>query len=496
MTDLNNTDRGNEDGIAHPVNAQPGGAEDQRQPQPQLQMQMEKSGVNVQDVSAPGQPLDNGATRSAYDHGYNYENEDTIMSSITRISTDPYDNTYPEGGLEAWLVVLGSFSGLFGAMGLINTIGTFQTYISTHQLKEYSSGTIGWIFGIYACLTFFCGLQIGPVFDAKGPRLLVLAGSVLIMVSMIILGFCTKYWQFMLVFGVLMGVGTSLIFTPAIAAVGHYFYDRRGEATGIAAMGGSVGGIVFPLVLEALFPKIGWAWATRVIALFCLISLGVACILIRSRLPPKPASKENILPDFRIFRDPIFSLTTAGVFLIEWGMFVPVTYISSYALAEGFSSTFSYQILAILNVGSAFGRWLPGYIADYLGRFNTMILASLGCLVTSACLWLPAGGSLALLIVYSVLFGFFSGSNISLTPVCVGQLCKTEHYGRYYATAYTIVSMGTLTGVPIAGEILSRCGGHYWGLIAFVACCYFSGAIAFTAAKLLKVGWGHPLAVF
>jgi hypothetical protein len=47
-----------------------------------------------------------------------------------------------------------------------------------------------------------------------------------------------------------------------------------------------------------------------------------------------------------------------------------------------------------------------------------------------------------LLVIYALLFGFSSGSNISLTPVCVGQLCKTENYGRYYATAYTIVSFG------------------------------------------------------
>lgn len=444
MTSLNDdNDHGESNEIASTEPAQLGA-----EPQPERQMQMEKSGVNVQDEAASGRPIEHttenvhGHENQDQDRNENETNEEDIMPSLTRISTDPYGNSYPEGGLEAWLVVLGSFLGLFGAMGLINTIGTFQTYISTHQLRDYSSGSIGWIFGIYACLTFFCGLQIGPVFDAKGPRFLVLAGSVVIMASMIALGFCTRYWQFMLVLGVLMGIGTSLIFTPAIAAVGHFFYERRGEATGIAAMGGSVGGVVFPLVLEALFPRIGWAWATRVIALFCLISLGMACMLIRSRLPPKPASKENILPDFRIFRDPIFALTTAGVFLIEWGLFVPVTYISSYALAEGFSPTFSYQILAILNAGSAFGRWLPGYIADYLGRFNTMILASLGCLLTTACLWLPAGSSLALLVVYSVLFGFFSGSNISLTPVCVGQLCKTEHYGRYYATAYTIVSMG------------------------------------------------------
>ena len=36
----------------------------------------------------------------------------------------------------------------------------------------------------------------------------------------------------------------------------------------------------------------------------------------------------------------------------------------------------------------------------------------------------------------------YLGSNISLTPVCVGQLCDTEVFGRWYATCYTIVSIG------------------------------------------------------
>ncbi|KAJ5236326.1 hypothetical protein N7489_006417 [Penicillium chrysogenum] len=420
----------------------------------------------------------------------------TRRDPVSRVTTDAEGNTYPEGGLEAWLVVLGSFLGLFGSLGLVNTIGTFQAYIQTHQLKEYSSGSNGWIFGMFAFLTFFCGVQVGPIFDARGPRLLVFAGSVFQMAMIILLGFCTEYWHFMLVIGVLGGVGASLIFTPAISAIGHYFYEKRGVATGIAATGGSVGGIVFPLILQDLFPKIGWAWATRVVALICLIVLSIANLLIKSRLPQKPFSKENVLPDFRIFRDPRFALTTASVFFIEWGLFVPISYISSYALDHGFPTKFSYQIIAILNAGSFFGRWLPGFFADFLGRFNTLIATVALCVLCNACLWLPAGDSLPLLVVYAALFGFSSGSNISLTPVCVGQLCKTENYGRYYATAYTIVSFGTLTGIPIAGEILARCNGSYWGLITFTVCCYAAGLACCTAVKVIQVGWRHPLAIY
>ena len=90
-------------------------------------------------------------------------------------------NTYPEGGLRAWLVVFGSFSGMTASFGLLNSAGTFQAYLSTHQLAQESTSAIGWIFSIFAFLTFFCGVQIGPVFDAYGPRWLVFVGTVLLL---------------------------------------------------------------------------------------------------------------------------------------------------------------------------------------------------------------------------------------------------------------------------------------------------------------------------
>ncbi|KAI5283417.1 hypothetical protein KEM55_001574, partial [Ascosphaera atra] len=72
-----------------------------------------------------------------------------------------------------------------------------------------------------------------------------------------------------------------------------------------------------------------------------------------------------------------------------------------------------------------------------------------------------------MIVVFAVAFGFASGSNISLVPVCIGQVCEVENYGRYYAAAYSMVSFAVLTGVPIGGQIVSRCGGDYWGLILF-----------------------------
>ena len=125
-----------------------------------------------------------------------------------------------------------------------------------------------------------------------------------------------------------------------------------------------------------------------------------------------------------------------------------------------------------------------------------MILMVCLCLLTTLALWLPASlvssstAQEGLIITFALLFGFASGSNITLGPVCAGQLCRTEDYGRYFATCFTIVGIGTLVGIPIAGEILKRSGGSYVGLIIFGGASYAVGLILFVWARVRAVGWG------
>lgn len=433
---------------------------------------------------------------------------------ISRISTDPLGNTYPDGGREAYLVVFGSFCGCMLSLGLMNTLSTYSAYISQNQLADLDPSTIGWIFGVFAFLSFFLGVQIGPLFDNFGPRWLVLTGSIFILADYLLLSICRTYVHFILVFGVLGGTGVALVFTPSIAAVGHWFYLRRGTYTGIACVGGSLGGIVFPLALQALFDmhNIGWPWSQRILALINLPLAIAANLLIKSRLPPRqPTSIAQILPDPRIFRDPTFALVTLAVFFVEWGLFIPISYLTTFALSIGVEQKFAYQLIAIFNAGSCLGRWLPGILADRIGRFNAMITTTVLCWVATFAFWTSSeiigedylsqssttGASptaVALLILFSVTFGFGSGSGISLIPVCVGQLCRTEDYGRYYATCYTIVSFATLTGIPIAGSLVSATGGgRYWGLILWTGVSYAISTVVFLAAKGSRVGYGRPL---
>ncbi|GAW24846.1 hypothetical protein ANO14919_144400 [Xylariales sp. No.14919] len=403
------------------------------------------------------------------------------------------DETYPEGGLEAWLVVFGSWCGLVAALGVLNTVATFQTYVSTHQLSGYSEGTVGWIFSLYTALTFFCGIYIGPLFDKYGPRWLIGPGSIAVVASIMITSVCTEYWHFILTFGLLNGVGTSLLFTPCITAIGHFFRARRGLASGIASTGGGIGGVVFPLMLQALFVRVGWGWAIRALGFLCLGLLIISNILLKKRLPaPKNISAH---PDFRILKDKAFLLLTIGVFLLEFGLFIPLTYISSYALSSGFDESFAFQLLPILNGASVIGRAIPGWYGDKIGHFNSNMISVGVTIFACYVVWLPFGNTTPGLVIFAILFGFATGNNISITPVCVSKLCHTQNYGRYYATCYTIVSVACLIGIPIAGNIVAATNGEYWSLIVFTGLTQVLSLAFIYAAKGVSVGW-NPWTIF
>jgi hypothetical protein len=71
------------------------------------------------------------------------------------------DSKYPDGGVQAWLVVLGAWCAMIPSMGLLNTIGVLQAWVAQNQLASYSRSDIGWIFSTYAFFLFVSGAQVG-----------------------------------------------------------------------------------------------------------------------------------------------------------------------------------------------------------------------------------------------------------------------------------------------------------------------------------------------
>lgn len=428
----------------------------------------------------------------------NYDEKPLSNKQSSAFTTEPEEeeqddefaedaSDFPDGGWRAWVVVFGAWCAMMSTFGIVNSAGFLQAWLTEHQLKNMSESKVSWIFSVYSFLFFFGGVQVGPIFDTYGLKYLLVPGCIGTVLSIFFLSLSSEYYQFMLGYGVLGGFSASLVFTPSIASIGHWFYKRRGLATGIAETGGAVGGLVFPLAMNKMMPELGYGWTIRIIG-FIILGLVIGSVLtLRTRLPLN--KKAGAAVDFKSLKDPRFAFTCLGTYMLQWGIFIPLNYITTYALSHGVNETLAYQILPFLAAASIFGRSLPAYVADLWGRFNVMVCTALITSIMCFALWIPAGSNLAAIISFAVLFGFWSGTGICLTPVCVSQVCRTEDYGKRYGTCYFFVSFGVLTGLPIAGEIMKRQNGSYTGLIIFAGATYFCGAIAFLVARILGGGW-------
>jgi MFS family permease len=58
-------------------------------------------------------------------------------------------------------------------------------------------------------------------------------GSIVQIAGIFCMSLSTKYWQLLVTQGIMTGIGSGIIFTPAMGLLGSYFSTRRALAVGI-----------------------------------------------------------------------------------------------------------------------------------------------------------------------------------------------------------------------------------------------------------------------
>jgi MFS family permease len=423
-------------------------------------------------------------------------------SSISILNNeDPEDLEFPEGGVRAYLTVLGSFLGLIPAFGLPNSVGAIEAYISTHQLSDVSASTVSWIFSIFNFTAFFCSIFSGTVFDLTGTKIPMIVGTIAFCTGMLMTANAQTAWQFTLAFGVVVGFGCGTMMSPLVGVVSHYFSKKRATAISLATLGASVGGISIPLLLRKLYPTVGFVWAIRILTLVCFFFLICSTALMKERLKkerePTKGWKEFFrvyilgLFDYKSFMELRFNFCALAIALAECSLMITAIYFPSYAIRRGFSENTAYLLVTVINCMGIVGRFVPSYISDkWLGPFNTCIITLVGCAVTTLAIWLPFGYSLEVLYVYAVLYGFFSGSILTISPVCCGKISRTEDFGKRYSTMYLVASFLMLVTIPIAGAIIGQGEiKRYNGFIIYAAMLELISALMHLCTRYVSVGW-------
>ncbi|KAI1611318.1 MFS transporter, MCP family, solute carrier family 16, member 10 [Exophiala viscosa] len=419
---------------------------------------VEKSGQLEQPTPAPPQEPPNPSTLG----------EEEVSHS--RAMSVP---SFPEGGTRAWTTVLGCWAVMFFTFGYINAFGVYETYYiaTTHETPS----TIAWIGSFQFFAMFSAGVVSGPILDRYGPVVVIWPASALFVTSVMLTSVCKMYYQFLLAQGVLGGISCGLVYAPAISIIGHYFHARRALAIGIASSGSSLGGVIFPIMINRLLfsSSLGFGWTVRIVGFLILGLCLLACLTIKPRIAPRKGP--HFLP--AAFKNLTYSLQVLGLFLVIWGILTPIFFLPSYAQTQGMSRNLAWYTISILNAGSLVGRLSAGFLSAYLGDLNVLTSSSGICGLLIFC-WYRIHSNAAI-IVFSVLFGMFSG-------VVVGMFASTlahtaphpSQIGTYIGMAVGILGVLGLTGSPISGAMIAHYGGYNEAI-------GFSGAVTMAGTALL-----------
>ncbi|KXT05631.1 hypothetical protein AC578_5651 [Pseudocercospora eumusae] len=432
------------------------------------------------------EPLSQEATRPTPSLDLKRTASNALSKVASRLTTRSITNPPPppDGGLKAWTQVAMGWLVIFTTWGWVNSYGAFQSYYTLNL--GVSASTVSWIGSVQNFLTFLLGCFSGRLLDAGFFLPTLIVGATIQILGIFFMSLSTKYWQLMITQGIMTGLGGGLFFTPSVGLIGTYFSTRRAMAIGIVTTGNSAGGMIYPVMVQQLLPKLGFAWTTRVVGFLNLALLLVVFAFMRPRLPPR---KSGPLVDFSAFKEPTYALFVAGLFFVIWAIYYTFYYITSYGNEViGLPFTTATTLTTIINGVGMPARVIPPYFADRFGQLNVVTPILLALTVVAFC-WIAVDSS-AGVYTYTVFYGIWSAAFQCLLPSTVASITTDmSMFGTRLGMAFGTLSFAALTGPPIGGALQSAMGGRYLGgqLWAAVSTGICFGL--FAASRVSKAGW-------
>lgn len=97
------------------------------------------------------------------------------------------------------------------------------------------------ILSLKVFITYLSSGLTGLALNKVSAKIILLIGLFIFVLSLELLSLSTDYWSVFLTQGLLQGIGTGMLFTPALSCTSQYFDKHRGLALGVVAAGSSVG---------------------------------------------------------------------------------------------------------------------------------------------------------------------------------------------------------------------------------------------------------------
>lgn len=355
---------------------------------------------------------------------------------------------------KAWVMVWATFVCLAVIFGVSYSFAAFFESFA----KEFSAqrADVSWIFGICGLVYFVLGALGGVLADRWGPRVICMAGMVLIALGLYVTSLAQSLATIYVSYGLLVGLGIAFVYTPSIASVQPWFNKRRGLASGIASSGVGAGTLLLPVVVAVLLTQMPWRQALQVLSLGVL-GLGVSAAFLLERAPVQGSLTQGTsgsLPGLSLreaVRTPSFKWLYMGALLGAPVMFIPFAHISAAARDAGVAEAQAVGLVGLIGIGSLVGRFAIGWLADRQGRVKTLMLMQ-AFMGLSYLIWAVAQDPW-MFAFFAIWFGLSYGSIVSLLPAICMDLFGGKAVSAIIGTLYTGAALGNLLGPVVAGKV-------------------------------------------
>jgi MFS family permease len=360
-----------------------------------------------------------------------------------------------------WRVVAAAFVVMFATFGCAYS---FSAFFSPLQASFGASrGALSWVLSIAISLFFIIGAASGPIADRIGARAMALTGSLIIGLGLFVAAQAQALWEVYLGFGLGIGIGVGISYVPSVGAVQRWFVRQRGLASGIAVAGIGAGTLCIPKIAEWLIDAYGWRGAYLLLGSFAVLVAGAAAFFIDASpqqhgfLPDGGVSSSGAIPAQRgegaALRDAVrsrpFRLLYAAGLCASLGLFLPFVHLAPFAEDRGISHAAAVSLFTLVGLGSTFGRFLLGGLADRLGRRRSFAGMYLG--MGLMLVWWLISWSAWQIAVFALVFGTCYGGFVALAPALIVDYFGERNAGGLIGISYTAIALGTLAGSPFAG---------------------------------------------
>ena len=382
----------------------------------------------------------------------------------------------------AWVVVWATFTALAIIFGVSYSFAAF--FASFAGEFNAQRADVSLVFGLSGGVYFVFGAGAGILADRFGPRAVTCTGMLLIASGLVLCSFAGSMYTVYAAYGVGVGLGIALVYTPAIACVQPWFTRRRGLAAGLASAGIGAGTVAVPLIATAAIAALQWRDAMRALAAGVLL-FGLCAAWLLRRAPVASAARSGQIPGLSLreaLRDRRFWWLYLSVVLAAPSMFIPFAHVSAAARDMGIEAASAVGLVGLIGIGSLVGRFVIGALADRLGRTLTLLLMQ-GSMGLSVLAWFSAG-SYPMLVFFALWFGLSYGGIVSLLPAICMDLFGARAVAGIIGTLYSGAALGNLLGPVLAGWVFDHSGTY---VPVLWACMALSALAAAASARLL--GW-------